>query len=197
MNTAEERFDRYVWYVLDKIAQEALPNRLGEVSYTFNIDITRTNPISYTSERKALDYLLNNKVIEKIGEDVLAEGGEKGMKSYYVEEIYRFKIKKKFYDFYDRFQYKVFALDTEKSGKIMKRIIQNLSESLDGKYEKLLITFLSKGDKTAKELEETGARDVRHLISNTNKKLVKRGFKISLTRIKDTDGLRKYHFSTS
>ena len=113
MNTAEERFDRYVWYVLDKIAQEALPNRLGEVSYTFNIDITRTNPISYTSERKALDYLLNNKVIEKIGEDVLAEGGEKGMKSYYVEEIYRFKIKKKFYDFYDRFQYKVFALDTE------------------------------------------------------------------------------------
>jgi hypothetical protein len=197
MNTAENRFDSYVWYVLDKIMQAALPDRLGEVSYTFNIDITRSNPISYPNERKALDYLLNNNAIEKIGEDVIAEGGEKGTSNYYVEEIYRFKIKKNFYDFYDRFYSKVYGSNTKEGKKITDRLIQNLIESLDGRYEKALISLLGKGDKTAKDLKETGVIDVYHLISNTNEKIVKLGFEIVLTKVKDTDGLKKYHLSIS
>ena len=197
MKTAEEKSNYYIWLVLDKIMQETLPNQLSEVSYAFNIDITRKNPISYMNEKNSLNYLLNHGIIEKVGEDVIAEGGEKGTSSYYVEEIYRLKIKKKFYDFYDLYYTKVFGLENTKDKKIWNRNIQNIIKSLAGKYEKQLVLLLSKGDKTAKELEDTGASDIRHLISNTNKKLVKRGFKISLTKIKNPDGLRKYHFSAS
>lgn len=197
MKTAEEKSNYYIWLVLDKIMQETLPNQLREVSYHFNIDITRKNPISFMDERNSLNYLLNNGVIKKVGEDVIAEGGEKGKSSYYVEEIYRLKIRNKFYDFYDYFHTKVYGSDTKENKRITKRLIQNLVESLEGKFEKKLVLLLSKSDKTAKELEETGARDIRHLILNTNKKITKCGFEIILTKIKDTDGLRKYHLSIS
>ena len=197
MKTAEEKSNYYIWYVLDKIMRGALPNQLGEVTYTFNKDVTRTNPISYGDERNALTYLFNNNVIKKVGEDVLAEGGEKGTRSYYVEEIYRLRVKKRFYDYYDLFYIKVFGLEEKKDKKIWNRIIQNIIKSLTGEYEKQLILLLSKGDKTAKDLEETGAKAVRHLIKNTNEKIKKFGLEITITKIRDLNGLRKYHLTIS
>ena len=198
MKTAEEKSNYYIWYVLDKIMENVLPGLSGEVTYAFSADVVRKDkPISYLSERKSLTYLQNHKVIEKVGDFDVVESGEKGTTSYKVDEIYTFKIKNGFFNFYDRFYSKVFGSITEKDRKITNRLIQNLVESLDGEYEKSLILLLSKNDKTAKELKETGAKDIRHLISNTNKKIIKRGFKIVLTKVKDTDGLRKYHLSIS
>ena len=180
MEKAEEKFDKSVFFVLNKIMSEALPDNFSKIRYLFDLDITRQRPISYKDEKKALEFLIDYKVIEEIAEKDVVEIGKKGTTKYKAYHSYTFATTKRFFAFYDRYSLKVSRVNTKSYRTIKRRLIQNLIESkFRGEYEKKLILLLSKDDKTASQLQaEIGVKNIYHLIKNTRKKLQATPFKI-------------------
>jgi hypothetical protein len=198
MKTAEERSDYFIWYVLDRIMEMTLPDGSREVKYYLDVNIRRKEPIPFLKERSSLLYLLKNNAIESTDEIGIAENDKKGTPEYVVEEIYSLKLGKRWNEFYDRYNMKVNPSTTESVKKSWDRSVERLLQVLEGDYEKKLVLILFKKELTVKELEiEIGAKAIRKLISNTNKKIIKQGLKIDKTNEKGLDGLSKYKLDIS
>lgn len=197
MKTAEKRSDYYIWDVLDRIMEMTLPEGLHEVTYYLDVNIRRKEPIPFLKEKDALSFLLENHAIELVDEIGIVENDEKGTPKYVVEEMYRLKLGRRWNEFYDRYNLKVNSTSTESVKKSWNQSIKRLLQILEGKFEKDLIMKLSTKEMTAKELELIGAKAVRKLISNTNKKISKHGFKIIKDDEVSLNGLRKYKLVTS
>lgn len=197
MKTAEERSNYFIWYVIDKIMEKTLPDGPHEVTYYLDVNIRRKELIPFLDERNSLHFLLKNHAIELIDDIGHTENDKKGTPEYVVEEMYRLKLGKKWNEFYDRYNTKVNPPSSVPVKKSWDRSVNRLIESLNGKFEKELVSRLSKKEMTAKELKVIDAKAIRKLISNTNKKIIKQGFKITKSAQVGLDGLRKYKLATS
>ena len=198
IKTADDRFNFTVWWVLNKIRGLMLPDK-KVISYHFNLDITRKNPISFGEEERVIKFLISNKVIKEVKKPDLFELGEKETKHYKVSKIYHYEIKRKFYDLYDKYTLKLLPKNGNRLKKLKKQMLNDLIDSkLSGEYEKKLILILSLGSKTASEIkDETGVGNVYHLISNVKKKLKNSPFKLETTKSGTYKEYKKYRLAIS
>lgn len=204
--TPDEKFDKDVWEVLQKIKlvqlqskyniplikwyidrnNELENNIISQLEYE---DIVKEikNPIKWITDFEIRQIDTSNLVKPIHISDIL----------YYLPPSAPFsdtlflEILPKFNDFYNRLKTNI------EDKKIPAKLVNNLVALLDGKYGKKLVRMLYKKDLTARELKDVGAKDVYHLVSNINKKITKQGFEIILTDKKVSNGFRKYHLKIS
>src|SRR3989344_3454475 len=198
IKTADNRFNFTFWWVLNKIRDLMLPDK-KVISYHFNLDITRKNPISFGEEERVIKFLISNKVIKEVKEPDHFEFGEEGTEDYKVSKIYHFKIMRKFYFLYDKYSLKLLPQKDIRFKKLKSKMLKELIVSkFSGEYETKLLQILSNGSKTASEIkDETGVGKEYHLISNVNKKLKNTAFKIEPTKSGTFKEYKKYRLIIS
>jgi len=183
MNNAVARFDLAVWFVLDKIMDKALPNSFNKFSYMFDLDVTRQNPITFRDEMRALQYLLENKVIEEVSEKDIIESGERGTPIYKAYESYNLKINKSFYSYYNEYRLKLSSQEKESSGEsfIRTRLKDLIRAREIGKTRAKLLLALCSIQPVYRSvlIKKTGTDNLTKLVSETNKESLKNSpFKI-------------------
>jgi len=97
---SRNRFNRAVWWVLDRINEERLFNQSNIVSYRVNLDITRENEVGLLRENQVIKFLKDKSVITEIDKPISAEVGERLTPKYRAYEIHKFQISDNFDEVY-------------------------------------------------------------------------------------------------
>lgn len=103
--SAEKRYNNAIFYVLNIIKGKLLfdPDKKQEVNYELDCNVKTQKGPGFMEERRIIQKLKNEGIITEVGEEIIAESGEKGTPKYGVEEIHCFKVSKGFQDYYDRY----------------------------------------------------------------------------------------------
>jgi len=190
MKAAIDRFNYSVWIVLDIIKNEMI-SRGRTITYYFNADITRTKPLTYPDEARAIEYLIKNKVIKETETPDSVGTGLPGEYGSTAGLVYHFKVGNKFREYYDTFLLKVSAniqsKDTNDTGRLAKKqVLEFIENNKLGKKQRKLLTLLSDMkpiDNSELELKAK-TKNLVALVRDTKKVLKSSAFEIRLVRSK-------------
>lgn len=185
MVTAIDKFNYSIWFVLDKIKDYKITK--GDIiSYYLDLDVTRIKPISVRDERRALNFLKDNKVIGEIEElETLQLENLRG-KSNRNFIIHHFRIANSFSEYYKTFTLK--SLSSTKDGDYIKTTKRQVLEfiktaRLANKQSRLLKLLSNMKSVSTDELEsKIHTKNLTALVRDTRKRIKKSVFTIELER---------------
>lgn len=186
IQTADEKFAYSFWIVMDKIREAMIPDK-SEIMYLFDLNVRRSEPITFMNEGKAIKFLLSKGVIRQIGDPVLIESGNKGSTGYSVAEEYHFKIIRKRFLKLHKFAYiKAFSKAQNKNVKLLvdELLVEMIKGRKIGRKQAKLLLLLKNLEPVSRSvlISRINTQNLTGLVRDTKKSIKKSEFAIELVR---------------
>jgi len=106
--SAEDKYDFAVWRVLNRIKEQLQfdPQEERVVAYLLDLNIKHHSGVGLVAERKIIEKLINEGLITSISDSDFVSIGEPQTPEYKAYELFHFKVKRGFEDYYDQYQKK-------------------------------------------------------------------------------------------